>query len=64
MFIVSTVGLAENGLVMFLWIGINVSHDWLQGVFALQSAAQVDIDKVRRLASGGVCPPVSRSGRH
>ena len=38
----------ENGLVMYLWIGINVSHDWLQGVFGVQSAAQVDIDKVCR----------------
>ncbi|KAI0237798.1 Protein transport protein Sec24C [Lamellibrachia satsuma] len=37
--------LLENGLVMYLWIGINVSHDWLQGVFGVQSAAQVDIDK-------------------
>ena len=37
---------AENGLVMYLWIGINVSRDWLQGVFGVQSAAQVDIDKV------------------
>ena len=38
---------AENGLVMFLWIGINVNPTWVQNVFSVQSAAQIDIDRVR-----------------
>ena len=29
-----------------LWIGLNVSPDWIQDVFAVQSAAQIDIDMV------------------
>lgn len=31
---------------MFLWIGFNVNPDLIQKIFAVQSAAQVDIDKV------------------
>ena len=34
---------------MFLWIGHNVAADWVQQVFGVQSAAQIDIDKVRSL---------------
>ena len=30
---------------MFMWIGINVSMQWVQDVFGVQSAAQIDIDK-------------------
>ena len=29
---------------MFMWIGINVSGKWVQDVFGVQSAAQIDID--------------------
>lgn len=36
----------ENGLSMFLWIGHNVSSQWIQQVFGVQSVAQIDIDKV------------------
>lgn len=32
---------------MFMWIGHNASPEWIQNVFGVQSAAQVDIDKVR-----------------
>ena len=31
---------------MFLWLGHNVTADWVQKVFGVQSAAQIDIDKV------------------
>lgn len=37
---------AENGRVMFMWVGYNVPMDWVQNVFGAQSAAQIDIDKV------------------
>ncbi|XP_013388768.1 protein transport protein Sec24C isoform X1 [Lingula anatina] len=35
----------ENGLSMFMWIGMNANPDWIHKVFGVQSAAQVDIDK-------------------
>ena len=31
---------------MFLWIGHNADPEWIQSVFGVQSAAQIDIDKV------------------
>ncbi|XP_055954647.1 protein transport protein Sec24C [Patella vulgata] len=37
--------LLENGLSMFLWIGHNVQPKWVQSVFGVNSAAQIDIDK-------------------
>ncbi|ELT99740.1 hypothetical protein CAPTEDRAFT_210583 [Capitella teleta] len=37
--------LIENGLVLILWVGYGVSPDWVQSVFGVQSAAQIDIDK-------------------
>ena len=36
----------ENGVSMFMWLGHNVVADWVQKVFSVQSAAQIDIDKV------------------
>ena len=36
--------LAENSFHMFLWIGLNVPTKWVQDVFGVQSAAQIDID--------------------
>ena len=36
----------ENSFVMMLWIGLNVNPDWIQDVFAVHSAAQIDIDMV------------------
>ena len=37
---------ADNGLVMFMWIGLAASSDWVQNVLGVASVAQVDIDKV------------------
>lgn len=42
---------AENGLTMYMWIGMNVNPEWVQQVFGVQSAAQIDIDKVRQFGS-------------
>uniref|UniRef100_A0A646QIX8 Protein transport protein Sec24C n=1 Tax=Hemiscolopendra marginata TaxID=943146 RepID=A0A646QIX8_9MYRI len=39
--------LLENGIYMFIWIGMNVSSEWVQNVFSVQSAAQIDIDKTK-----------------
>ncbi|KAL5018898.1 hypothetical protein ScPMuIL_004620 [Solemya velum] len=41
--------LLENGVSMFMWIGHNVDPDWIQKVFGVQSAAQIDIDKCKLL---------------
>lgn len=41
--------LLENGMYMFMWIGINVASEWVQNVFSVQSAAQIDIDKTKLL---------------
>jgi len=41
--------LLENGVSMFMWIGHNADPDWIQQVFSVQSAAQIDIDKCRLL---------------
>ena len=38
--------ITENGYTMFLWIGQKVAPDLIQSIFAVQSAAQIDIDKV------------------
>ncbi|KAG8233361.1 hypothetical protein J437_LFUL005822 [Ladona fulva] len=35
----------ENGIHMFLWIGLNVGVEWVRDVFGAQSAAQIDIDR-------------------
>lgn len=37
--------LLENGIHLFLWIGLNVSMEWVQKVFGVHSAAQIDIDR-------------------
>ncbi|XP_063217274.1 protein transport protein Sec24C [Bacillus rossius redtenbacheri] len=37
--------LLENGIHMFIWIGLNVDVEWVQNVFGVHSAAQIDIDK-------------------
>ncbi|XP_060569226.1 protein transport protein Sec24C-like [Ruditapes philippinarum] len=41
--------LLENGVSMFMWIGHSVDPEWVQNVFSVQSAAQIDIDKCRLL---------------
>lgn len=40
---------AENGIHMFLWIGLNVNIEWVQDVFGVHSAAQIDIDRTSLL---------------
>ncbi|KAJ4426456.1 hypothetical protein ANN_27270 [Periplaneta americana] len=35
----------ENGIHLFLWIGLNVGMEWVQNVFGVHSAAQIDIDR-------------------
>ncbi|XP_069690232.1 protein transport protein Sec24C isoform X2 [Periplaneta americana] len=37
--------LLENGIHLFLWIGLNVGMEWVQNVFGVHSAAQIDIDR-------------------
>lgn len=37
--------LLENGIHLFLWIGLNVGMEWIQDVFGVHSAAQIDIDR-------------------
>ena len=39
--------LSENGHYLFMWIGHSISPEWVQSVFGVPSAAQIDIDKVR-----------------
>uniref|UniRef100_F6XHQ2 Protein transport protein Sec24C n=1 Tax=Ciona intestinalis TaxID=7719 RepID=F6XHQ2_CIOIN len=38
--------LLENAVSLFLWIGQSVDPAWIQNVFGVQSAAQIDIDLV------------------
>ncbi|KAF8371535.1 sec-24.1 [Pristionchus pacificus] len=35
----------DNGLVVFLWLGLNVSQQWIQEVFGVASIALVDTEK-------------------
>ncbi|PIK59456.1 hypothetical protein BSL78_03600 [Apostichopus japonicus] len=41
--------LLENGLMMFLWIGLHVSNEWVQSIFGVNSPAQIDIDSSKLL---------------
>lgn len=34
----------ENGMYMFLWIGLSVRSDWCMEIFGVQSAGQIDTD--------------------
>uniref|UniRef100_A0A8C4R113 SEC24 homolog C, COPII coat complex component n=1 Tax=Eptatretus burgeri TaxID=7764 RepID=A0A8C4R113_EPTBU len=40
----SSVCLLENGLTMFLWLGVATPHDMLQSLFSVPSLAQIDGD--------------------
>ena len=40
----------DNGIHMFLWIGLSVSPEWIHGVFGTNSAAQIDIDRTKLIA--------------
>ncbi|XP_077535726.1 COPII coat complex component secretory 24CD isoform X2 [Haemaphysalis longicornis] len=52
--------LLENGIHMFLWIGMAVDPDFLQNVFAQPVAARIDIDKTSLLELN---TPISRRVR-
>lgn len=39
--------LLDNGLILFMWIGLGVSTEWVRNVLGVASVAQVDIDKTR-----------------
>merc|ERR1719323_890145 len=41
--------LLENGLYLFMYIGLAADPAWIQEVFGVQTAAQIDIDKTRLL---------------
>lgn len=35
----------ENGIYMFLWLGLSLPNEWVQMVFGVPTVAQVDSDK-------------------
>ena len=37
--------LLENGIHMFLWIGLATSPEWLQSVFGVTSPTQIDVER-------------------
>lgn len=37
----------DNGVYMFMWIGLTVNPEWIHNVFGSNSAAQIDIDRTR-----------------
>jgi protein transport protein SEC24 len=39
--------LLDNGLILFMWIGLAANVDWIHNVLGVASIAQVDIDKTR-----------------
>ncbi|XP_015606449.1 protein transport protein Sec24C isoform X2 [Cephus cinctus] len=39
--------LLENGIHMFLWLGLGLSSQWVQGVFGVPSVVQVDVDRTQ-----------------
>lgn len=38
---------SENGIYMFLWLGLAAPSDWVASVFGVPSTAQVDTDRNR-----------------
>lgn len=50
--------LIENGLVAFVWVGLGVSVEWLQQVFAVNSVNDLDTESVSFLChtnNGQLC---------
>lgn len=41
----SGVYLLENGIHMFMWIGLAVNPEWLQAVFGVASPTQIDVER-------------------
>jgi len=40
---------ADNGLVLLMWVGLSASPEWVRNVLGVASVAQIDIDKVSPL---------------
>lgn len=36
----------ENGLVAFIWLGVDVCQDWLYNVFNVHTLSHLDVEKV------------------
>ncbi|XP_071503728.1 protein transport protein Sec24C-like [Diadema antillarum] len=41
--------LLENGIMLFLWIGLHVNNEWVQSVFGVNSPAQINIESQQLL---------------
>lgn len=39
--------IADNGIHMFLWFGSALAPEWVQAVFGVPSAAQINTDDTR-----------------
>lgn len=37
----------ENGIHMFLWLGLGLNSQWVQGVFGVPSVVQIDTDRTK-----------------
>jgi len=37
----------DNGISLFLWVGLLVDQDWIRSVFGVETAAQIDISETR-----------------
>ena len=53
--------LLENGLYLFMYIGLATDPSWIQDVFGVQTAAQIDIDKTKLIDRD---TPASKRVRH
>jgi len=40
------ISVADNGLVLLMWVGLSASPEWVRNVLGVASVAQIDIDKV------------------
>lgn len=38
--------LLENGMQMFIWVGLRVEPEWVQSVFGVEGPANIDVDTV------------------
>jgi len=35
----------DNGISLFLWVGLLVDQDWIRSVFGVETAAQIDVSE-------------------
>ena len=47
--------LTENGISLFMWIGLQVDPSWLNQVFGAHTIGQVDIEMVRFYLKSHIC---------